>query len=97
MEMKSKMKEIGDTQIVMITWSQNYNIAAIKKFYRDYGLKKYPNITMGTEGYSYTVLSYFEVKTTPYIAIYNPKGKLVKSFSKEPTADEVIAAVKKAK
>jgi thiol-disulfide isomerase/thioredoxin len=96
MELKSKMKEFGDTQIVMITWSDKFDIRAIKAFYRDYGLKKYPNITMGTEGYTYTVQKYFRILTTPFIAVYDNEGKMVKSYDKSPDIDALVATVKSA-
>ncbi len=95
-EMKPKIKELGDTQIVMITWSANFDIRAIKDFVRDYGLKKYPNITVGTEGYTFVVKNYFNVQTTPYIAIYNSNGKLAKAFDKGPEIDKLVTAVKNA-
>jgi len=95
-EMKPKMKEFGDTQIVMITWSLNFDIRAIKDFVRDYDLKKYPNLTIGTEGYSDIVRKYFSIATTPYIAIYNSNGKLAKAFDKAPEIDKLVTAVKNA-
>ncbi|QJD96381.1 thioredoxin family protein [Mucilaginibacter robiniae] len=92
-EMQPKMKELEKAQIVMITFTP-YNM--IKGFYRDFGLSRYPNVTVGTEGYTYQVQRYFQVKTTPYIAVYNSKGKLVKAFEKAPKVDELIATIKKA-
>jgi thioredoxin-related protein len=94
MDLKQKIKQLGDTQIMMITWSNNYDIRAIKNFVRDFDLKKYPNITVATEGYSYTLQKFYKIETTPYIAVYNSKGKLTKAFRKQPETDEVIAAVK---
>jgi hypothetical protein len=96
MDMREKMKEFGDTQIVMITWSANYDIRAIKNFVRDFDLKKYPNIIVGTEGYSNFVMGYFNVKTTPYIAIYNDNGQLVKAFDKAPDMNVLVKTVKNA-
>lgn len=96
MELREKMKQLGNTQIVMITWSNNYDIRAIKNFVRDFDLKKYPNIIVGTEGYTYLVQKYFKVETTPYIAIYNSDKKLVKSYSKVPDVDVIIKAIKTA-
>ncbi|MES2426364.1 MAG: thioredoxin-like domain-containing protein [Bacteroidota bacterium] len=96
MDMKPKMKEFGDTQIVMITWSNNYDIRAIKNFVKDYDLKKYPNITVGTEGYSYLVQKYYKIQTTPFVAIFNSNGHLVKSFTKDPEVSDLIKAVKTA-
>jgi thioredoxin-related protein len=80
-------------QIVMITWS---SLQSIQVFKKDYELDKYPNITIGTEGYTYVVQRYYQVKSTPYIAIYTKNGKLVQTFDKPPKIAEVMAAIKKA-
>lgn len=92
-EMQPKMKAFANVQIVMITWT---SYPMIKAFYRDFGLSRYPNITVGTEGYTYMVQRYYNVKTTPYIAIYGKDGKLVKDFEKAPKVDELVKVVKKA-
>jgi len=91
-DMKPKMKAFKKLQMVMITWVQ---YKAIKKFYRDFGLSAYPNITVGTEGYTYLVQKYYHVINTPYIAFYDGKGKLVKTFDKEPKLDELVKTAKK--
>jgi thioredoxin-related protein len=95
-EMKPKMKQFGNIQIVMVTFMEPNMLIAVKNFYRDFDLAKYPNITVGTEGHTYVVQRYYQVATTPYIAIYDHKGKLVKAFAKVPPMDELIATVKKA-
>ncbi|WP_083228000.1 thioredoxin fold domain-containing protein [Mucilaginibacter sp. PPCGB 2223] len=99
-ELKSRMdaeKKKGtsifrNTQIVMITFTAVLNM---KLFYIDYELAKYPNIIMGTEGTTYTVLRYYSVKTTPYIAVYGKNGKLVQGFEKIPKLDDLEATIKK--
>ena len=95
-DMKPKMKQFGDTQIVMVTFIDYSMLKMIKTFSRDFDLAKYPNIIVGTEGRSYVVQRYYQVKTTPYIAIYDRKGKLVTAYDKAPTMSELIATVKKA-
>ena len=92
-EMKPKMKAFQNIQIVMITFVQQ--IKAIQVFYRDFDLKKYPNITVGTEGYTYLVQKYYKVKTTPYIAFYDKNGKLVQFFDHSPLIDDVVKAAGK--
>ncbi len=92
-EMKPKMKQFGDIQIVLITFTQ---YRSIKDFYKGFGLSAYPNIIVGTEGYTYKVQQYYEIKTTPFVAIYSRKGKLVKIFDKQPNVDDLLASVKKA-
>lgn len=104
MEMKDRMNVLKNIQIVMVTFSKTEYpwMGMIKNFERDYQLYKYKNIVMGTEypdylkyGF-YPVQRYYQVQTTPYIAIYNKQGKLTKAFSKEPKIDDLVAAVKKA-
>jgi hypothetical protein len=70
-------------------------LKAVQTFYNDFNLKKYPNFTVGTEGYTYVVQRYYEVKTTPYIAIYGKDGKLVKHIDNSPKVDDVMETVKK--
>ncbi|WP_345950484.1 thioredoxin domain-containing protein [Mucilaginibacter sp. PAMB04274] len=92
-EMKGQMKSFKDIQIVMVS-AVDYKL--IKGFYRDFGISTYPNITVGTEGNSYKVLQYYNVKMTPYIAIYNHQHKLLKAYEKAPKLKELAAMVKKA-
>lgn len=94
-ELKPKLKELRNIQIVMITWSAKYDIRAIREFRRDYGLKDYPNFTLGSEGYTMQVQHYYDVKTTPFIAMYNSGGKWAKYFDKLPKANDILAAAKK--
>lgn len=93
-ELKPKMKELVNIQVVMITFSHDYDIRGIKEFKNNFSLSNYPNFTIGTEGYTGFVQRYYNVKTTPYIAIYNKKGVLTKYFDKVPEADDVVKAVK---
>ena len=95
-EMKPKMKQFANVQIVMVTFTDYNRLAMIRNFNRDFDLKKYPNITVGTEARTYLVQQYYHVSTTPYIAIYGKDGKLVQAFEKPPVIDSLVAAVKKA-
>jgi protein-disulfide isomerase len=92
-EMKGQMKDFSKIQVVMVT-PVDYKM--VKGFYRDFGISDYPNITVGTEGYTYQVLKYYNVKMTPYIAIYDHKHKLLKAYEKAPKIKELAAMVKKA-
>ena len=92
-ELKPKMKDFKNIQVVMITFVKE--LKAIQVFYRDFDLKKYPNFIVGTEYPTYKVQQYYQVRTTPYIAIYDKNGKLIKAYDKPPTADTLAAEVKK--
>ncbi|MGZ3874735.1 MAG: TlpA family protein disulfide reductase [Mucilaginibacter sp.] len=92
-EMKPYMKDFKNVQVVMISFVQQ--LKAIQVFYKDYNLKKYPNFIVGTEGYTLVVQKYYQVATTPYIALYNKIGKPVHYYEKPPKIEELVAAVKK--
>ena len=92
-EMKPFMKDFKNVQVVMITFAEP--LKASQVFYRDYDLKKFPNFTVGTEGYTYVVQKYYQVATTPYIAIYDKTGKPFKYYAKPPRVEELVTDVKK--
>jgi protein-disulfide isomerase len=94
-EMKPDMKKFSGMQIVMVTFIQTNMLKMLKEFYRDYNFAAYPNIMMGTEYPDYKLQRYYNVSTTPYVAVYDHNGKLVKAFPKAPSMADLEAAVKK--
>ena len=94
-ELKPKLKELKDVQVVMITWTQNYDIRSIRIFKRDFGLNSQTNFTIGTEGYTLKVQNYYHIKTTPFIAMYDSRHKFVQSFDKVPKTEDILTGVKK--
>lgn len=95
MEITKHIKEFGNTQIVMITFiDPKRQFKAITNFEKDYHLKKYPNFTVGTEGYTYVVQKFYQVATTPYEAVYDKNHKLVKTFAKIPEIGDLIKTIK---
>lgn len=91
-DMKPKMASFKDIQVVMITFT---DIKMVKVFDQDYGISAYKNFTIGTEGYGGSVQKYYQITSTPYVAVYNKGGQLVQAFSKVPKVPELIEAVKK--
>jgi len=94
-ELKPKMDQLKNVQIVMVTFSLKYDIRAIREFYRDYDLKKYPNFTIGTEGTNILVQNYYGVRSTPFIAMYHGDGKWAEYIDKVPKVEQVLADAKK--
>jgi thiol-disulfide isomerase/thioredoxin len=91
-DIKPSMDKFKNIQVLMITYT---DIRMVKTFENDYGLKAYPNIILGTEGYTYTVQRFYQLKHTPFVALYDKTGKLVQSFEKQPEASDLLAAIKK--
>jgi thiol-disulfide isomerase/thioredoxin len=92
-EMKNNMEPFKNIQIVMVTFALPLKASQI--FYRDFDLKRYPNITLGTEGRTYVVQRFYQVTTTPYIAFYDKNEKLTKAFDKAPKIEDLVAEAKK--
>ena len=91
-DMKPSMGKFKNIQVIMITFS---DIRMVKTFENDYGLKAYPNFILGTEGYTYTVQRFYQLKHTPFVAVYDKNGKLVQTFEKQPEASDLLTAIKK--
>ena len=97
-ELKPYMKDFSNSQVIMVTFIQTTGpyMSLLREFRRDFNLKAYPNFITGTEYPDYRLQRYYQVATTPYIAIYDRKGKLVKAFDKVPkTIEEFVNVVKK--
>jgi thioredoxin-related protein len=78
-------------QLVMITFQ---SMEMIKKFEKDYNLAAYPNIKLGTEGTSYLVQKYYQIRSFPYLAMYDKTGKLVKIYEGEQPYTEIFKTLK---
>lgn len=84
-ELKPYMKDFSKAQVVMVTFSSPaIFIKLIKEFRRDFSLDSYPNFITGTEYPNYILQRYYQVSMTPFIAVYDRKGKLAKYYDKVP-------------
>lgn len=100
-ELKPYMDQLKKIQVVMITFTRTDNgyLRAIADFNKKYNLANYPNFTVGTEfnaDGTYPVQAYYGINNTPYVVVYNTKGKVVKSFTIVPPVKALLNAVKKA-
>ena len=82
----------ANKQVVMITFQ---SMEMLKPFVNQHKLGTYNNIKVGTEGYSYTVQRYYQIKSFPYIALYDKAGNLVQTFEGEQPHQSIFNAVKK--
>ncbi len=88
-ELKAHIDLFKKVQIVMVS---SLDFSYIKKFYEEYKIADYPNITIGRDA-NYMFGTFFNVRSFPAIFLYNKKGKFVKSFDGsvpiEKIADEL--------
>ncbi|WP_225865841.1 TlpA family protein disulfide reductase [Dyadobacter aurulentus] len=82
---------VANKQVVMVTFQ---SMDMLKPFVKQYNLAGYPNIKVGTEGTSYLVQRYYQIRSFPYIAIYNKAGNLVKTYEGEQPHSEIFKTLK---
>lgn len=87
----SKIKTFRDAQLIFITFAGYRNT---KDFVKKFGLAKYPNITVGTEGYTYTVQRFYKVSITPFTAVYDKQQRLLKTFPQIPNVEEITSLLR---
>ena len=97
-EMRPKLPKFKNVQIVMITFTRTEYpyLNMIRDFVKTYDLNKYSNITVGTEYPTYKVQQFYKIRNTPFIALYDSNGTLIKTFEKVPKVDELLNSFKKA-
>lgn len=90
--LQPKLKELADYQIFMITWTSQ---ETLDPFYKEYKLAKYKNIIVGTEGTSKMLIqAYYQIKETPFVALYDKHGKFIKEYPKAPKVDDLLSVAK---
>ncbi|MCW3108935.1 MAG: hypothetical protein JWQ09_3441 [Segetibacter sp.] len=89
-EVLSKMKELNNLQIVMVTSRPFEDMA---NFAEHYKISRFPSIKIGTDP-SRMVTQFYAVKFTPFSALYDKKGKLVKVYEKGIDMPELINLIK---
>ncbi len=86
-------KKFSQDQIVMICCVPG--LPPLQKFVADFGLAKYGNIKVGTEGIYKATLNFYRVSVTPFTAVYNAKGELVKYYRTVPQIQELVLQLSK--
>lgn len=83
---------IRNKQVVLISF---HPLKEVQKFDRFFGLSLYPNILIGTEGYSFRVQKYYGIHKFPFLALYNDKGTQLQTLAGERPFAEVAGALRK--
>ena len=79
-EFLKKEVSFRKASVVMIT---HLSVDKVAKFCKQYDLKKYPNLYVGTEGSTFFVRNYYKIKDLPFIALHDKMGNMVKTFRKD--------------
>ena len=87
------IKKLANVQIVMICAAPG--MPPVKNFVTNFGLNKYTNIKVGTEGIYQATLHFYHVDVTPFTALYNSKGELLKYYRNIPQIQELVVQLSK--
>jgi len=89
-EIISNIKSLQNIQILLVT---SRPFEDVKAFYDHYLLKRFPNIVVGIDP-ARMFVNFYQVQTTPFSALYNKKGKLIKAYLSGTSIPELISLAK---
>ncbi|WP_229217122.1 peroxiredoxin family protein [Dyadobacter luteus] len=93
-DMTKNQSAIAGKQVVMVTFQ---DMTMLAPFAKKHKLSQFPNIKVGTEGLTYAVQRYYQIRSFPYIAIYDKAGNLVKTYEGEHPHAEIFKTIKAVK
>ncbi|MBV9963159.1 MAG: redoxin domain-containing protein [Parafilimonas sp.] len=86
-------KKMAELKGIYFVWVSYYPLPEIKEFAKKFNLQQFTNITIGRDP-NYTIPSYFRVKFTPFMAVYNKEHHLIQTYPQGTEADTLIALLK---
>lgn len=87
-EMKEIIKNIDSLKNAFFVFVSRFPIDSIKNFEKKYNTSIYPNMVFGKEA-SYYIPVFFDIKFTPFTAIYNAHKQYVKSYDQGANMHEL--------
>lgn len=73
---------------VEFIWASYYSVPEIKTFGQYFSFKAFKNVHIGRDE-NYAIPSFFRLKFTPYMAVYNKNHQLVATFEKGTDMDNL--------
>ncbi|NCT93421.1 MAG: redoxin domain-containing protein [Chitinophagaceae bacterium] len=95
-EASEMMKVMDSLKKTTIVWVSYRDLNDIRDFAISYGFDKYSNIKVGRDP-NYTIPSFFQVKFTPYVAVYDKNKQYIKSYETGVEMPELLTLLKKYK
>lgn len=89
-EFSKKMKDMRDIYFV---WVSYYSLPEIKDFAAKFHLQQFNNLIIGRDE-NYAIPSYYKVKFTPFMALYDKQHHLVKTWEQGTEADTLVKMAK---
>lgn len=94
---KELLKEETIFKKASVAMISHLPVDRISKFVQQYGLNKYSNVYVGTEGSSFFVRNYYNIEHMPFIALHDKNGNVVKLYRKEGALTDLVNQLNKLK
>ncbi|MBO9595277.1 MAG: hypothetical protein J7599_20395 [Niabella sp.] len=80
----------ANKQIVMISY---VHIRDVQAFDRLYHLSEHPAIKIGSEGQTFIVQQYYQIRHFPFVALFNKQGRLIKTIRDTSAPEAMVRAL----
>jgi thioredoxin-related protein len=87
-QLAANKKALADTHIIM---ASTYPLFRLTAFADKYGLSGMTNVVLAKDPY-YILVSFYALRQFPYLALYDKKRKLIKTFEGAVGVDQVLKA-----
>ena len=91
-EATEMVKNIDSLKHTYIVWAGSRSIPELKAFSEKYGLNACPNMVCGQDQ-QYSIPSYYQVKYTPFVAIYDNRKQFVKAYEMGVEIPELLKLI----
>ncbi len=92
-EAKEMMRVMYSLKNSFILWVSYRDMEDIKGFAEIYGFFNHKNLIVGRDP-NYGIPSFFQVKYTPYVAVYDKKGNYIRAYEGGVEMPELLALLK---
>jgi peroxiredoxin len=91
-EATEMVKNIDSLKHTYIVWAGSRSMPELKAFSEKYGLNACPNMVCGQDQ-QYSIPSYYQVKYTPFVAIYDNRKQFVKAYEMGVEIPELLKLI----
>jgi len=91
-EATEMVKNIDSLKHTYIVWAGSRSIPELKAFSEKYGLIGCPNMVCGQDQ-QYSIPSYYQVKYTPFVAVYDNRKQFVKAYEMGVEIPELLKLI----
>lgn len=92
-EVKEMIKKMDQLSKVNLVWASYKSVEEIREFYLKYQMNKYSNMYVGREP-TYKLPSFYRVKFTPFVAVYDKKGLFIKAYEGGVEMNDLLLLLK---